>query len=80
MSDYVMDNHTMNNHISIDEVFCKGCALCTAACPKDIIEISLDRFNQKGYHVAYCMDDTLCIACGLCAIMCPDSAITVIKG
>ena len=70
----------MGNHMAVEDIVCKGCALCTAACPKGIVAIDKVRFNAKGYHVAYCREADLCIACGMCAIMCPDSAITVEKG
>ena len=66
--------------MTVEGAACKGCALCTAVCPKGIVEIDTGRFNSKGYHVAYCRDADLCVACAMCAIMCPDSAITVDKG
>ena len=27
---------------------CKGCGLCTAACPKKIVEIQKEKRNKKG--------------------------------
>ncbi len=56
---------------------CKGCALCTAACPKQIIEMDNTIINAKGYHPAGIKEMDKCIACGMCAITCPDSVITV---
>lgn len=56
---------------------CKGCALCTAACPKQIIAMDHSIINAKGYHPAAIKEMDKCIACGMCAITCPDSVITV---
>ena len=55
---------------------CKGCGLCTTACPKHIVAISKEKRNKKGYFTATC---TECIGCAMCAMMCPDCAITVEK-
>ncbi|PKM80098.1 MAG: tungsten formylmethanofuran dehydrogenase [Firmicutes bacterium HGW-Firmicutes-14] len=64
--------------IVIDEERCKGCALCTAACPKGLIRIS-GRLNGSGYHPAEIVDGEKCRGCALCAVMCPDVAIEVEK-
>lgn len=58
---------------------CKGCGLCTTACPKKIVEIQKKKRNAKGYQTAYCTDDSKCIGCSMCATMCPDCAIIVEK-
>lgn len=58
---------------------CKGCGLCTAACPKNIVSIQKERRNKKGYFTAECTDLNACIGCAMCAIMCPDCAIKVEK-
>lgn len=63
--------------LTIDTEACKGCLLCTAACPKDILEENPEMVNRKGYHPVACNDIEACIACGICAIICPDSAIKV---
>ncbi|MCC8191604.1 MAG: 4Fe-4S binding protein [Ruminococcus sp.] len=56
---------------------CKGCALCTTACPKKIVEIQKEKRNSKGYYTAVCVDEQKCIGCGMCYTMCPDCAIIV---
>jgi 2-oxoglutarate ferredoxin oxidoreductase subunit delta len=37
--------------IVVDENRCKGCALCTTVCPKDIIVLA-DYFTPRGYRPA----------------------------
>jgi len=56
---------------------CKGCGLCTVACPKNIIEIDNSKLNQMGYYPASVIDVEKCIACGRCVTACPDTAIEV---
>lgn len=58
---------------------CKGCALCTTACPKKIVAIQKDKRNAKGYFTARCIDQEACIGCAMCGMMCPDCAIIVEK-
>jgi 2-oxoglutarate ferredoxin oxidoreductase subunit delta len=69
----------MTGTIIIDGALCKGCALCTTACPKNVIVLS-ERFNAKGYHPAELRDPLgLCTGCMLCAVVCPEAAITVYR-
>jgi len=65
-------------HIHIDESRCKGCGLCTLACPKKLIRLS-DTPNSLGYSIAVFSCADQCSGCTLCAEMCPDVAITVFK-
>jgi len=62
--------------IIVDVDQCKGCKLCVASCPKDLIRLS-ERFNSTGYHPAEFIDNGECTGCGLCYQMCPDVAIEV---
>ena len=62
--------------VVIDNDRCKGCELCTFACPQDIIKMSRN-INTKGYFYAEVIDQPRCIGCRLCAITCPDVAIEV---
>jgi 2-oxoglutarate ferredoxin oxidoreductase subunit delta len=72
------------SRIVIDENRCKGCGLCTTACPFDLIRIA-DRFNAKGYRPAEYVGPSdsqhsrSCTGCANCATMCPDVAITVYR-
>lgn len=69
----------MLGRVVIDERYCKGCGLCTVACPKKIVELDSSRLNAKGYNPAFVTDMEQCIACAMCATMCPDNAIQVEK-
>jgi len=64
--------------IKIDELRCKGCGLCTIACPRKLVTLS-DSPNSLGYTVAVFDGADRCTGCALCAEMCPDVAITVYK-
>lgn len=64
--------------IIINENRCKGCELCTTACPEGLLEMS-KHLNALGYHPVAVSDVSRCKGCALCAIMCPDVAITVEK-
>lgn len=65
-------------YITINETRCKGCGLCTIACPRKLIAMS-DSPNSQGYTVAVFAGEEKCTGCALCAEMCPDVAICVFK-
>ncbi len=62
--------------VIVDKEMCKGCELCTRACPQQILAMSKE-FNAKGYFYACVQDQPRCIGCRLCAIHCPDVAIQI---
>lgn len=69
-----------HGRITVREELCKGCALCISACPKEVLHLSKEKLNSKGYYPAELIDpDNLCTGCALCAVMCPDIAITVYR-
>jgi 2-oxoglutarate ferredoxin oxidoreductase subunit delta len=63
----------------IDFDRCKGCELCTTACPQHLLSMG-DRFNSRGYRAAVLVDpEEKCTGCTLCALICPDVVITVYR-
>ena len=56
--------------ININAEWCKGCGICVAFCPKNVLEL-----NQQDKSEAARMED--CIACMMCELRCPDLAIEV---
>ena len=59
-----LKKHTINRE------WCKGCGICVAVCPKNVLEL-----DAKEKAVAVRKED--CIACQLCEQICPDLAIEV---
>jgi len=66
--------------IVIDESLCKGCGLCTIACPKKLIKLD-SQINKQGFYPATISAEDLaaCTSCSLCGQMCPDVAIAVYR-
>lgn len=53
--------------LKVDKNWCKGCGICVAFCPKNVLEIKDGKVNIK--------DLDSCIKCGQCELRCPDFAI-----
>lgn len=62
--------------VTIERNRCKGCELCTHACPKQVLAMSKD-INDKGYFYSTVAAQEKCVGCRFCAMVCPDVAITV---
>lgn len=63
--------------VIIDQQKCKGCAICEAMCPFQLLHINENTLNQKGFHPMENIDMEKCTGCAICAIMCPDACIRV---
>lgn len=64
--------------ILIDSKWCKGCALCVRACPKDVLAMG-DQRSRGGYLMPYAKNPEACIGCKACERTCPDVCINVSK-
>ena len=60
-----------NKRLVINPKWCKGCGICAAFCPKNVLEIFHEKVKIK--------DEAACIKCGLCELRCPDYAIYIEK-
>lgn len=54
----------------INRGWCKGCNICVAFCPQDVLELDSDEKVVVARVEA-------CTYCGLCEVRCPDFAITL---
>ena len=61
--------------IVVDTERCKGCGVCVASCPCDVLGLSSE-VNGKGYPFAVMVNPDACTGCASCGIICPDSCIT----
>ena len=62
----------VSRHLEITREWCKGCNICVAFCPKDVLEL-----DSSGKVTVARPDD--CIWCGDCEVRCPDMAIRIVK-
>ncbi len=53
--------------LTLKKEWCKGCSICVAFCPKNVLELVDGIINIK--------DIDSCIQCGQCELRCPDYAI-----
>ncbi len=66
----------MSGYIEIDESRCKGCALCTIACPRMLLKLS-EEVKESECTPPVLISREMCVGCALCAGMCPAVAINV---
>jgi 2-oxoglutarate ferredoxin oxidoreductase subunit delta len=59
--------------IIIDREWCKGCGICVAFCPEEVL--ILDEEEKACWA-----NSDKCKRCGLCELRCPDLAIELVRG
>ncbi len=55
----------------IEDAWCKGCGICAAFCPKNVLEIRNEKVSLK--------DEEACVFCVQCELRCPDYAIYLVN-
>ncbi|MBW2148924.1 MAG: 4Fe-4S dicluster domain-containing protein [Deltaproteobacteria bacterium] len=60
--------------MSIDANQCKGCGICVAVCPWNVLAVG-EELSEKGYRRITVMEPERCTACERCVALCPDFAI-----
>ena len=63
--------------VVIDVEACKGCDLCIDACPRDVLVMTTNEVNTRGYRYPQLLPG--CIACKACAQVCPDFVFQVYR-
>ena len=63
--------------VVIDVDACKGCELCVEACPPDVLVMTKEHVNSKGYRYPMLLPG--CTGCRACAQICPDFVFQVYK-
>jgi 2-oxoglutarate ferredoxin oxidoreductase subunit delta len=62
--------------VVIDAERCKGCELCSPACPPGVLRMS-SRRNASGYLVPELLEG--CTGCSACLMVCPDYCFEVYR-
>ena len=61
----------MSKQLKVNASWCKGCGVCAAFCPKEVLKL----VNGK---IAI-TDSENCLRCGVCENLCPDFAICLVE-
>ena len=64
--------------VVVDEARCKGCGVCIAACPCDVLAFST-KVNSKGYNYVEMANPDKCTGCASCGIICPDGCLVIYR-
>lgn len=62
--------------VVIDQDVCKGCELCIAVCPPQVLVMS-EEVNEIGYRFPLLHEG--CTGCTACALVCPDYVFDVYR-
>ena len=65
--------------IIIDSERCDGCELCLSFYPKELIDISEDKFNSRMLHYAIVVKPEECAGCGQCERLCPTVSLHILE-
>lgn len=65
--------------VTFNEDRCKGCKMCTTACPQEIVIMS-KKMNRESFYPATVEEMEKCTGCTACALICPDLVIEVERG
>ena len=58
----------MSKKLVINKAWCKGCGICVAFCPKQVLGLKKEKVAEVAQG---------CIFCGQCELRCPDYAIHI---
>lgn len=61
----------MSKHLNVNASWCKGCGICAAFCPKDVLKLVNGKITIA--------DGDSCLKCGVCENLCPDFAICLVE-
>lgn len=57
--------------LEINPVWCKGCGVCVAFCPRQALKLSHGKIATN--------PGAACVGCGICESLCPDFAIYLVE-
>jgi NAD-dependent dihydropyrimidine dehydrogenase PreA subunit len=63
--------------ILIASELCKGCGLCVAACPPEVLSLG-SKLNRLGYYSAVYRGSG-CTGCGICFYVCPEPGAILVS-
>jgi 2-oxoglutarate ferredoxin oxidoreductase subunit delta len=63
--------------VVIDTEACKGCDLCIDACPPEVLVMTTETVNARGYRFPLLLEG--CTGCAACSAVCPDFVFQVYK-
>ncbi len=56
-------------NVQVDKIRCKGCGICVALCPNQVLKLKYPELKCKVVRIKEC------IGCLMCEMHCPDFAI-----
>jgi 2-oxoglutarate ferredoxin oxidoreductase subunit delta len=72
-----MSTVSVRGTVVIDVDACKGCSLCIDACPVNVLVMTDQQVNVKGYR--FPLLKAGCTGCKACSQICPDFVFQVYK-